>query len=97
MDVVELTRIEDFSNAQGTVIAALEVPSFHQPVGCFLDAAFAAARAAFNATKAVDYEAAAAIAREGHGFSDLDRCHPAVALRADLSSEELLAVRSDLV
>jgi len=95
MDVVEVTRIEDFSNAQGTVIAALEVPSDHQPVGCFLDAAFAAARAAFNATKAVDYEAAVAIARGG--FSHVDGDQPAAAIRADLSSAELLAVRSDLV
>jgi hypothetical protein len=97
MDVVELTRIEDFSNAQGTVIAALEVSSLCQPVGCFLDAAFAAARAAFNATKAVDYEAAAAIAREGRGFSYVDGGHPAVAIREGLSSAELLAARSDLV
>lgn len=97
MDVVKLTRIEEFVNVQGP-IAALEVPSVLQPVGCTLDAAFAAARAAFNATKAVDYEVAAKFAREAvHGrYSDVDRLRPGVAI-GDLSSEELLAVRSDLV
>ena len=95
----ELTRIEEFSNAQRTVIAALEVPSVLQPVGCTLDAAFHAARAAFNATKAVDYEVAAQFAREavrGH-YADVDRLRQVAAVRDDLSSEELLTVRSDLV
>jgi hypothetical protein len=99
MDVVNVTRIEEFANVQGPV-AALEVPSVVQPIGCTLDAAFHAARAAFNATKAVDYEVAAKFAREaGHhgGFTDLDRLRASGAVCEDLSSEELLAVRSDLV
>jgi len=98
MDEVKLSRIEEFSNTQGANIATLEVPSVLQPVGCTLDAAFHAARAAFNATKAVDYEVAAKFAREAvhhGGFTATDRNLSAVA--DDLSSEALLAVRSDLV
>ncbi|MEU5263313.1 hypothetical protein [Amycolatopsis sp. NPDC021455] len=95
---MKLTRIEEFVNAQGPV-AALEVPSVLQPVGCTLDAAFHAARAAFNATKAVDYEVAAKFAREAvhGGFADVDRNLSAAAIRYDSSSEELLAVRLGLV
>lgn len=95
-----MTRIEEFLNAGSTAIAALEVPAALQPVGCTLDAAFAAARAAFNATKAVDYEVAAKFAREaGHhgGFTAADRNLSAAVIREDSSSEELLAVRSELV
>ncbi|WP_410641105.1 hypothetical protein [Amycolatopsis sp. lyj-346] len=95
-----MTRIEEFANTPDAVIAALEVPSVLQPVGCTLDAAFHAAMAAFNATKAVDYEVAAKFARQAvhhGGFTDLDGLRAAGAAREDLSSEELLAVRSDLV
>ena len=96
MDVVNVTRIEEFANAQGPV-AALEVPSVVQPIGCTLDAAFHAAMAAFNATKAVDYQVAAKFARQAvqhGGFTMADRNLSAVA--DGLSSEELLAVRGDL-
>jgi hypothetical protein len=98
MDVVNVTRIEEFANVQGPV-AALEVPSVVRPIGCTLDAAFHAARAAFNATKAVDYEVAAKFAREAvhhGGFANADR-NLSAALGEDLSNEQLLAVRSDLV
>ncbi|WP_206784988.1 hypothetical protein [Amycolatopsis sp. MtRt-6] len=93
-----MTRIEEFANVQGPV-AALEVPSVVQPIGCTLDAAFHAARAAFNATKAVDYEVAAKFAREvvhHGGFANADRGLSA-AIGEDRSSEQLLAIRSDLV
>ncbi|MEQ0558091.1 hypothetical protein ABJI51_03325 [Amycolatopsis sp. NEAU-NG30] len=93
-----MSRIEEFVNVQAP-IATLEVPSAGQPIGCTLDAAFHAARAAFNATKAVDYEVAAKFAREvvhHGGFTTADR-NLSAAIRDDLSSEQLLAVRSDLV
>ncbi len=95
---MKLSRIEEFSNTQVADIAALEVPSVLQPVGCTLDAAFHAAMAAFNATKAVDYQVAAKFARQAvhhGGFTAADRNLSAAA--EDLSSEELLAVRGDLV
>lgn len=94
-----MTRIEEFSNARNTAMATLEVPSVLQPVGCTLDAAFHAARAAFNATKAVDYEVAAKFAREAvHGrYSDVDRLRSVDAISEDSSSEQLLAIRTGLV
>ncbi|WP_410616933.1 hypothetical protein [Amycolatopsis sp. lyj-109] len=93
-----MTRIEEFANVQAPV-AALEVPSVVQPIGCTLDAAFHAAMAAFNATKAVDYQVAAKFARVAvhhGGFAKADR-NLSAALGEDLSNEQLLAVRSDLV
>lgn len=98
MDVVNVIRIEEFANAQEPV-AALEVPSVVQPIGCTLDAAFHAAMAAFNATRAVDYQVAAKFARVAvhhGGFANADRTL-STALGEDLSNEQLLAVRSDLV
>ncbi|MEU0534186.1 hypothetical protein [Amycolatopsis tolypomycina] len=92
-----MTRIEEFANGQGS-IAALEVPSVVQPIGCTLDAAFHAAMAAFNATKAVDYQVAAKFARVAvhhGGFANADR-NLSAAIGEDLSSEQLLAVRGDL-
>ncbi|HET6708845.1 MAG TPA: hypothetical protein VFH84_28015 [Amycolatopsis sp.] len=93
-----MTRIEEFVNVQAPV-AALEVPSVVQPIGCTLDAAFHAAMAAFNATKAVDYEVAAKFARVAvhhGGFANTDR-NLSAASGEDLSNEQLLAVRSELV
>ena len=94
---MKLSRIEEFANAQGPV-AALEVPSVLQPVGCTLDAAFHAAMAAFNATKAVDYQVAAKFARVAvhHGGSAMADRNLSAASGEDLSSEQLLAVRGDL-
>jgi len=98
MEELKLTSIEAFVNAANPVVPALEVPSALQPVGCTLDAAFHAAMAAFNATKAVDYQVAAKFARvavQHGGFTAADRNLSAAS--EDLSSEELLAVRSTLV
>jgi hypothetical protein len=95
-----VTRIEEFLNTRNTDLAALEVPTVLQPVGCTLDAAFHVAMAAFNATKAVDYQVAAKFAREAcrhGGFTAADRNLSAAAIREDASSEQLLAVRIDLV